>query len=203
MRISIIFIICMFFCFSGFPAYPAVTSDNVKENKLSGTDRIDPYPVFSNDIRDIMWESATRIGMDFGYDSSITLYCFFKSNMGNQGMKTDKSDKKASNAEFEKYLNSISPDIVWEIYTKINGNIAGAQYLEKYYKRNKTWKYVNFMNKTVIPVTLWYMRQLEDYIQKNSILSDKLRKGEKEIIECRMRAVLSQKNRLGVVDEYQ
>ena len=202
MRILII-IISIFFCFSEFPVYPIAAGGNINEGTISGTDRIDPYPVFSNDIRDIMWESATRIGMDFGYDSSITLYCFFKSSMGNPGQKNDKNDTKASNAEFEKYLNSISPDIVWEIYTKINGNIAGAQYLEKYYKRNKTWKYVNFMNKTVIPVTLSYMRQLEDYIRKNSILSDKLRKGEKEIIESRMRAILSQKNRLGIVDEYQ
>jgi hypothetical protein len=203
MRISILILITVFMCLAGFPVYPVETADSSKELKITDQDRIDPYPVFSNDIRDIMWESATRIGMDFGYDSSVALYCFFKSNMGNPEMKTDKNDKKPSSAEFEKYLNSISTDKVWEIYSKINGNIAGAQYLQRYYKRNKTWKYVNYMNKTVLPTTLSYMKQLEDYMRKNSALSDKLKKGESEIVQSRIRAVLSQKNRLGVVDEFQ
>lgn len=181
-------------------AVDGMNKSTLKENDEYG--KTDPYPLLITDTRDIMWMSATKIGMDLGYDSTIQLYCFFNSNLVNPSSDS-KNDKKSNTSEFEKYLDTIEPSTIWTIYTQVNANIAGAQYLQRYYKRNKTWKYVNYINKTVIPGCLLYFKSIDEYVRKNSLLSEKLKNSADEIIKCRKRAILSQKNRIGIVDECQ
>ncbi|HEY1405986.1 MAG TPA: hypothetical protein VF857_05195 [Spirochaetota bacterium] len=163
--------------------------------------KVDPYPLLDADTVNIVFISTSKIGMDFGYDSSVELYGFFNTSVDSPMGKP--AEKKSDSSDFDQYMNTINPDVVWNIYLQMSGNIAGAQYIERYNTRKKIWKYVNYMKKTIIPGNLAYLRQLESYIKKNPALASRLQTNSVQIVDCRKRAILSQKRRLTIIDDYQ
>jgi hypothetical protein len=160
----------------------------------------EPYPVFNQDEKTFLFESSEKLSMDYGYDSYTESYCFFNISVE---LPTSKTDKKTETSAFIQYIDKVSPEMIWQIYVKLNGNIAALNYLDRYYTKKKEWKYVNYIRKTMLPVTLKYHKTLEEYMLKNKVFNEKFLKGSVEIKESKKAAILSQKKRVTVVDEYQ
>jgi hypothetical protein len=165
----------------------------------------DPYPVLTEKGAKLLFESAERASMDYGYDSDIQLYCIFSVSTVQTPSTTTavKQPKKVEPSSFAQYLDKADSEVIWEVYEKLTANLAAARYLQRYYTKKKTWKYVNYLKKNVIPGNEAMIKTFEDYIKKNQSLNSRLSSSSLELGDAAKRSILWQKERIAIVDEYQ
>jgi hypothetical protein len=151
----------------------------------------------NHEVSKVLAESTEKLSMGFGYDSDIEIYGIFSYSTDKQAPPS----KINPQIEFNRYMDGLSVEMVKDLYLLLSANTAAVEYLSGYYKKRKAWKYINFLNRKVIPGNKSFMTFLDQYVKTNprcsGIVSDK-----KAFNDSKIKAVLSQKSRLTIVDDY-
>jgi hypothetical protein len=157
-----------------------------------------PYPLLNPDSSKALLECTDRISMGFGYDSDIEIYGIFSYNVEKQTTPS----KINPQAEVNRYMDGLPIETVKDLYFSLAANSAAAEYLSQYYKKKKVWRFTNFLNNKIIPGNQLFMSYLTQYIQTNSRCAN-FASDAKALNDSKIKAVLSQKNRLTITDDYQ
>jgi hypothetical protein len=156
------------------------------------------YPFLNYDSAKVLTECTEKLSMGFGYDTDMEIYGIFSYNVE----KVMTPSKTNPQTELKRCLDGVPVETVKDIYLSLSANTTATEYLVKYYQKRKAWKYINYLNNKVIPGNKVFMTLLSEYV-KTSPRCAGFAMDVQSIYDSKIKAILSQKNRITIVDDYQ
>ncbi|MGL4369266.1 MAG: hypothetical protein ACRCUT_06300 [Spirochaetota bacterium] len=162
----------------------------------AGLTKREENPVLTPDEKAFCAQSSHEIGLDYSYDSETGLWGFFSTG---SAVATDQRKKEDLHKMSYCIKNAGQLDL-YPYYEKIFENYYSALFLKRHYEKEKKWAYFNYISKTLLPGTEYYIFQTELALSQNRPDIKKKIDDKKETLK--KRAVNRQNERLSIVDDY-
>jgi hypothetical protein len=142
------------------------------------------------------WAQKAQYG--YGYESDYDVSHFYSMSVESGSALNAKAP---SQAEISKYFDIVDVATIRELYIELYGNDAAIKYLIGYYKSKKDWKNINHFVKKIEPGTSFMFNQLQTYV-KNSQRCASFANDAVLLRDTRRRAILCQRERLTIIEDY-
>lgn len=144
----------------------------------------------------IEWGQKALFG--FGFESDYEVSHFFQ--LSGDAVPSA-AQKNNIQTESVKYLSSLSPELLKELYVEFYSNNVSIDYLISYYKSKKNWVNYNHLVKKIEPETKKYFAILEGYVASDARCSG-FAKDQEFLKILKRRTILMQRERLTTIESF-
>jgi hypothetical protein len=142
------------------------------------------------------WSQKALFG--YGFETNYEVSHFFQ--LTGDAVPTAGQNSNVQ-AESVKYLNTVDPEILKELYYEFYANNISINYLINYYKSRKDWVNYNHLTKKVEPETKRYYTILKNSIESDRRCASFVNDAE-ALKQLTRKTILMQRERLSTIESF-
>jgi len=153
--------------------------------------------VFTENETTMGLKSAEEVGLDFSYDYDSEIYGFYGTGavLALTDAKKNEDEKKLS-----AFIEKQDQQLLVSYYSKVYENYYSALFRKRFYEKKKDWSGYNYIVKTILPGTEYYLYLSEQSLSRK--MPDVKKRLDDQKMMLKKKAVVAQMDKLSVTDEF-